>query len=298
MPIQIAPHQPPAVVSESRKTQSHAVAAAQIHHRPRAHVFGGKQSRQQYEDPIQPQFPAHECAIAPRASGKHPIHKTNAFPYFCLRQSGIGGRPQPHHNRRNRRPCTAHECPQHHAPHPPGQQFFFHVRARQRGKVKRPKCSAPQKIADLHRAHDNRALQQRIVDEGARHRQRLVQPEEQRQSNGRKGLKSIDGHDPDEEPQKHRSRGSARRKVLFQQGGDELPQARLKSSDHSVPVALVRRMHCSRMPRSPISPTPPTARRSRPSPRPPTPFPRCTRCAQPRSASWFQCAVPGPESPP
>ena len=61
---------------KAAKAESHAVAAAQIHHRSRSQAFGGKQA----EDPIQPQLPADKPAVGPCASGKRPIHKANARP--------------------------------------------------------------------------------------------------------------------------------------------------------------------------------------------------------------------------
>jgi len=122
----------------------------------------------------------------------------------------------PNHDRRKRRPSTAHKYSQHDAAHPPGQELFLHVRSSQSRKMKRPKGAAPQKIAELHRRHHNHGLEQRIVDEGASQRQRLVQPKEQSHTDCRKSLKPVDGHDADEESQKRGGRGPAGRKVLLQ----------------------------------------------------------------------------------
>src|ERR1017187_8007827 len=85
MRIQVATGEMPAAVAESRKTESHAVAAAEIHDRPRSQVFGGQQA----EYSIQPQLPPDEPTVEPRALGKGPIHEANALP-----QSTIAGRPQ------------------------------------------------------------------------------------------------------------------------------------------------------------------------------------------------------------
>ena len=280
MPIQVATNQAPAGVAERCETQGHAITAAKIHDCPRSQVLG----RQQPEDPIQPQLPPHELAVSPSGLGKHPLHKTNSVP-----QSQIGGRLKLNHNSRSRRSRAANQHPQHHAPHHKSQHFFLHMRASQCGKMKWPKRAALQKIPDLHRRNDNRGLEQRIVYKSSGHGQRLIQPEEKSRTHCRQGLKPIDRHDPDEDPDEHGSRRSSRLELLLQQSGDELPRASSESSDHMVAFAMVRMVF-----RSSITPIPPTTHRSPPSPRPPTPFPRCTPSSPSQSASWFQRAGSAP----
>ncbi len=113
MRIQVATNQAPAAVTASRKTESHAVAAAEIHYRSRSQVFSSKQA----EDPIKPQLPPDEPTVGPCASGKHPVHKSDAVP-----QSRIGGRlkMKMDHNCGNCRPNATGEYTQHHAAHHPG----------------------------------------------------------------------------------------------------------------------------------------------------------------------------------
>src|SRR5580692_2744907 len=167
--------------------------------------------------------------------------------------------------------------------------------------MKRPERATAQKIAKFHRGHDNQGLKQRIIDEGAGHRQRLVKPEEKSQTHSRKKLKPINRQDADKDSKEDGGGCAAGIKTLLQQSGCKLPHARLETPDHPVAFAIARMvlgLHIKGLHGngSPIRPIPPTTRRSQPSPHPPRPCRRCTPSAQPRSSFSFQCAVPAPES--
>src|ERR1039458_10144987 len=126
MRIQVATGEMPAAVTESRKTESHAVAAAEIHDRSRSQVFGGQRS----EYSIQPQLPPDESTVEPRALCKGPIHEANALP-----QSTIAGRPQMNDQCGNSRANAADQYAEHKATHHKGQKIVFHMRSGQGGKI-------------------------------------------------------------------------------------------------------------------------------------------------------------------
>ena len=142
----------------------------------------------------------------------------------------------------------------------------FRCAAGQRGRVPWRKRAAAQKTSEVHRGHDNQRLEQRIVDESTGHGQRLVQPEEQSHTHGRKSLKSIDGNDADEDSEEHGSGSVAGVELFLQQEGCELPRAGPECMDHGAASSRIR----SRV-RLRIRLTPPTTRRSPRSRRPPTP---------------------------
>src|ERR1700722_9128353 len=150
--------------------------------------------------------------------------------------------------------------------------------------MKRPERAAAQKIAKFHRGHDNQGLKQRIIDEGAGHRQRLVKAEEKSQTHSRKKLKPIKRQDADKDSQEDRGGGSAGIKALLQQSGCKLAHARLETPDHPVAFARARMVIGLHIKGSPIRPIPPTSPPSQPSPRPPRPCRRCRPSAQPRSS--------------
>jgi hypothetical protein len=106
---------------------------------------------------------------------------------------------------------------------------------RQVGQAQVLKRSVAKKTAQFHRRENNKRLEERIADECAGHRKRLVQPEEQCNTHGRKGVKAIDGRNADENSQEYGGGGVEWVELLGQQKSCDLPCFRLESSNHHAP---------------------------------------------------------------
>jgi hypothetical protein len=126
------------------------------------------------------------------------------------------------HSCSNRRPSAANYYTQRHAANRPDEKLLLinmGARDSQGGKLQGLKRAADEQTTQFHGGENNQGLEQRIVDESARHGERLVKPEEQGHAHRRNGLKPIDGHNADENSQEYSSGSVAWVKPLFQQGG-------------------------------------------------------------------------------
>jgi hypothetical protein len=114
----------------------------------------------------------------------------------------------------------------------PRKELLFQLSAGKRRQMPGNEQSMAQKASQLHRGDYNQRLQQRIVDEGARQGQGLVQPQQKGHAQGGQGLQAIDRHDANEDAPKDGRRGRSRIKPLGQQSGCEFANRSFQPLEH------------------------------------------------------------------
>ena len=111
-PVQIATDQPPAAVAKSRPREGDAITAAEVDDSARSEVLIGEQP----EDPVEPDLPAYETTVGPRAVRKELINKT------CVVVNGI---PKPHEKEGDQSSGAAEERARDDAADDPGEESVF-----------------------------------------------------------------------------------------------------------------------------------------------------------------------------